>query len=1361
MKLAYFSPLNPQPSGISDYSEELLPYLAAQADIDLFVDGFEPANRELRVKRCFDYRQDPSALERLRQYDAAIYHIGNDHRYHAGIVSAMRRHPGIAVFHEYILHDFFEGQAKDLNDWSLYLEEIETCYGAEERDKAADAIRRGRTPPQVASPLEFPLNCRVARSAEAIIAHSEWTRSRLAQIAPKIPTRLISMPVKLMSAGLTEAWSQPKSRRKFISLATFGLIIPRKCIEQTLTALAGLKDEFDFHFTLVGPENLYWDARELIIRHGMTEHVSITGHVSLEDFARHMAATDIAINLREYTVGETSASLCRIMAMGVPAVVSDIGWFAELPDDCVVKVKPDDNFAELQSKLRTLLQDAELRKRVGDKARNYIVTEHSIWRAAERYLDFAREVIEQRPVHNERVSASCAEELRTSADSEVPAPLPGAHDSSPSKPEESVVEELEVEESSPPAPRMKIAYFSPLNPQPSGISDYSEELLMHLRNYLDIDLFVDSFQPTSDEICANFCVRDYGSEPGILNRLSEYDAVLYHLGNDYRYHSGIYKAMQKHPGIVVFHDFALQDFFLGLARHEGRIRIYLDELEACHGRRERVRAEEFLNRGAVPPHEGAPVRFPLNARIARAAEGIIVHSEWSRARLTKAAPGVPIACIRHHITERAAQTPPSRETRGEHDKIVIASFGLVTPDKAIERVLRALSVLRADFDFEYVLVGSAANFPELPQLVRRYGVEDRVQVTGHVSLDEFQRRMHDTDIAITLRERPVGATSGSLCRLMAAGIPTIVSNVGAFTELPDNVVVKIDHDHYGDELLQAYLRKLIQDESLRESLGRNARAYVLAEQTIESSAAGYASFINKVIARRPLKQFVAGVANELSALDIRAGDEAILRGVAAEVAVLAPVGDLSQVPTLASSAPAPPANPIKPQVKTSGNGHEPSAAKPAKVEPGRTAKVHGIDYKRGAREYTEALNKKLDYYLRTKPFTNLHKPIKYYFFPQPHGRPTLGDGMDPETARHFYDFANMAVSLALRPDAKILDVACGPGWLSEYFARLGYDVSGIDISEGLIAAARERLSRLPYQVDEETPVRCRFLTHDVEAAPLAEKFDAIICYDALHHFEDEQSVFRNLAKMLDVGGLLFILEGQKPPTGSATEKELRRFMETYKILESPFSADYLRSLIDENGFAVVGDYVSVNGLFERQMLADDDSYLPLRTLDQGYHYLTCMKVTDDAPGSIVPDSRKPGVLRAELLLRTLPSESVTPGERFTSTLAMINLGDTIWLTGQETRPGLVMPGMKIMNEEGDVVVESHGPLLPRPVAPGQSLTVDVSVIAPNRPGVYSVKIDLVDQKVCWFEERGSQPIEFTLNVSEAGAVARPLGRAQK
>src|SRR6185295_12431733 len=99
MLLAYFSPLNPQPSGISDYSEELLPCLAAEAEITLFVDGFEPSNREVRERfKWCDYRRDLSVLKTLSDYDAIVYHMGNDHRYHARMLEVARAHPGIVVF---------------------------------------------------------------------------------------------------------------------------------------------------------------------------------------------------------------------------------------------------------------------------------------------------------------------------------------------------------------------------------------------------------------------------------------------------------------------------------------------------------------------------------------------------------------------------------------------------------------------------------------------------------------------------------------------------------------------------------------------------------------------------------------------------------------------------------------------------------------------------------------------------------------------------------------------------------------------------------------------------------------------------------------------------------------------------------------------------------------------------------------------------------------------------------------------------------------------------------------------------------------------------------------------------------------
>jgi SAM-dependent methyltransferase len=376
------------------------------------------------------------------------------------------------------------------------------------------------------------------------------------------------------------------------------------------------------------------------------------------------------------------------------------------------------------------------------------------------------------------------------------------------------------------------------------------------------------------------------------------------------------------------------------------------------------------------------------------------------------------------------------------------------------------------------------------------------------------------------------------------------------------------------------------------------------------------------------------------------------------------------------------------------------------------------------------------HHLRTKPFYNLaHKLPKF--------RGTRG--MDAETHREFCDFANIAVALELPPGARILDVACGSGWLSEYFARLGYDVTGIDISPDLIRISEDRVRGLPYGVDHETPLRCRFLVHDVERAPLDEKFDALVCYDAMHHFADEQAVARHLAAMLNVGGLLFILEGTKPPQDSPGEAELLEVMQRFETLESPFDAAYLRQILDQNGLGVVGDYVSINALIDREAL---DAGGTIRPQLPSINYLLCKKVSDDKPASVLPDSRAPANLRAEIKFEERWEENVEAGATFVLPLKIANIGDTLWLGGNYMRRGAVMLGIKILDGGGNIVDEFHGePALPRAIAPGEETVIIVEHAAPANPGRYSMKIDLVDQHICWFEERGSIPLVLPLEVN--------------
>ena len=169
MKLAYFSPLLPHRSGISDYSEELLPYLARAAEITLFVDGFQPSNHAVtsRFEIC-DYQKQPDLIKLLESFDAVIYHMGNDHRYHTGIFETMVKYPGILVLHDFSLHDFFFNLAQTRRDLRLYLDEVAACYGEFARDAASKDLTSGATPVIANNPIDFPLNDRIVRTARGV-----------------------------------------------------------------------------------------------------------------------------------------------------------------------------------------------------------------------------------------------------------------------------------------------------------------------------------------------------------------------------------------------------------------------------------------------------------------------------------------------------------------------------------------------------------------------------------------------------------------------------------------------------------------------------------------------------------------------------------------------------------------------------------------------------------------------------------------------------------------------------------------------------------------------------------------------------------------------------------------------------------------------------------------------------------------------------------------------------------------------------------------------------------------------------------------------------------------------------------------
>jgi hypothetical protein len=116
-----------------------------------------------------------------------------------------------------------------------------------------------------------------------------------------------------------------------------------------------------------------------------------------------LAACDACVLLRAPTMGETSGSAIRALSLGKPLVVSDVGWFAELPDEVALKV-PAGGDAEIEAIAAALERLAEpgVAARTGEAARAYVEREHGLERVAGEYAAALEQAAGDAPVR-ERV----------------------------------------------------------------------------------------------------------------------------------------------------------------------------------------------------------------------------------------------------------------------------------------------------------------------------------------------------------------------------------------------------------------------------------------------------------------------------------------------------------------------------------------------------------------------------------------------------------------------------------------------------------------------------------------------------------------------------------------------------------------------------------------------------------------------------------------------------------------------------------------------------------------------------------------------------------------------------------------------
>jgi glycosyltransferase involved in cell wall biosynthesis len=379
VRVALVSPLPPAPTGVAEYTlrlrEGLEVYAASQGG------GF-----------TFE-AVDAPALASTRPFDVRIYQIGNN-RLHAAAYRAALETPGIVVLHDAVLHHLILGLLSEAE----YVEEFVYNYGGWYRDMAADLWRERGHAMADDRYFRFSLLRRVAEASRAVIVHNAKA-ARLAREALHKSTRKIPV-IEIPHYVDTPEFPPPDeivAKRAELGIpadttviACFGYMRPPKRLHSLFEAFSRIDAPCRLlvvgEFVSPGYEaslsELFKDPR--VIR---------LPYVPEEEFRLLAALTDICVNLRYPSVGETSGMAMKLMALGKPVLVTGGEEYARVPELAVVRIDSGEAEVEMLAHyLYALARDGEMRALIGGNAAAYVREHHSLERVAAAYLEVIRNV---------------------------------------------------------------------------------------------------------------------------------------------------------------------------------------------------------------------------------------------------------------------------------------------------------------------------------------------------------------------------------------------------------------------------------------------------------------------------------------------------------------------------------------------------------------------------------------------------------------------------------------------------------------------------------------------------------------------------------------------------------------------------------------------------------------------------------------------------------------------------------------------------------------------------------------------------------------------------------------------------------
>lgn len=376
-RIALVGPLPPERSGIAEYAAGLAAMLR---DAGIGVDTITRADVERHGAKAI--------VAKLLQADAVVYQMGNHPTYHGWMLPLMDQVPGVLHLHDLVLHHMVAGVLMEESRLSGddYPLALENWHSAVEIGTAAHALRYGNPIWGRDEVVDYPLHQVATKLATEVVVHSNYAADKIADAFPWLPITVLPQLYPVVathrvrgSLGTIAVLGGGQRNRRFDWIVRALTELDHDLAGPLVLEVAG-EVEPDVQLQLDGLRSLH---NVKLVNHG---------RVSDDEFFEVFERADLMIALRQPTMGETSAVVSKALQAGLPTIVSDHGWYAELPA-CVKKIPPVDDCPQaLAALLRHLVLDQAAFEHWAEECADQAVRPAlDPFAAAERYAKLLRQ----------------------------------------------------------------------------------------------------------------------------------------------------------------------------------------------------------------------------------------------------------------------------------------------------------------------------------------------------------------------------------------------------------------------------------------------------------------------------------------------------------------------------------------------------------------------------------------------------------------------------------------------------------------------------------------------------------------------------------------------------------------------------------------------------------------------------------------------------------------------------------------------------------------------------------------------------------------------------------------------------------